>query len=574
MTNVRSVTRGVVAACAASDSRGAATTESRRGLSQYGSIPEMQQELDHRERQIDAIGRISNALFSHSSVDDLVRETLTVAIDVLDADVGSLQLYDPQNDTLVFRYVIDPNASTLIGYSVPASQGIDGRVFRTGVSDITHKVSERAEFNRAVDEVTGYHTESMLTVPVKRPDGDPIGVVQVLNGRRQFDQRDLEVLEVLCAHAAQAIANVRLFEEAGRRLARLQALRNIDIAITASLDLHVVLNVFVEQVVTQLHLDAVDVLLLNPHTLTLEYAVGRGFRSPALQHTHLRLGESYAGRAALERRIVNIPNLNEAAGDLARAPMLAAEEFVAYFAVPLIVKGQVKGVLETFQRTPFSPDSEWMEFLETLAGQAAIAIDNAALFDDLQRSNTELALAYDTTLEGWSSALDLRDKETEGHTQRVTNLTVRLARSMGISDTELVHIRRGALLHDIGKMGIPDSILLKPGSLTDDEWVVMKRHPVYALELLSPIAYLRPALDIPYCHHEKWDGSGYPRNLKGEQIPLAARIFAVVDVWDALTSDRPYRPAWTRERALEHIKEQSGKHFDRSVVDAFLQLDF
>jgi putative nucleotidyltransferase with HDIG domain len=536
-------------------------------------MAEMQTELDHRERQIDAMGRISNALFSHTSVDDLVRETLTVAIDVLDADVGSLQLYDPQNDTLVFRYVIDPNAATLIGYSVPASQGIDGRVFRTGASDITNKVSERAEFNRAVDEKTGYRTESMLTVPVKRPDGDPIGVVQVLNGRRQFDQRDLEVLEVLCAHAAQAIANVRLFEEAGRRLARLQALRNIDIAITASLDLHVVLNVFVEQVVTQLHLDAVDVLLLNPHTLTLEYAVGRGFRSPALQHTHLRLGESYAGRAALERRIVNIPSLNEAAGDLARAPLLAAEEFVTYFAVPLIVKGQVKGVLETFQRTPFSPDSEWMEFLETLAGQAAIAIDNAALFDDLQRSNVELALAYDTTLEGWSSALDLRDKETEGHTQRVTNLTLRLARAMGISDTELIHIRRGALLHDIGKMGIPDSILLKPGPLTDEEWIIMRRHPVYALELLSPISYLRPALDIPYCHHEKWDGTGYPRNLKGEQIPLAARIFAVVDVWDALTSDRPYRPAWTRDRALAFIREQAGDHFDPSVVEAFMQMD-
>jgi putative nucleotidyltransferase with HDIG domain len=503
-----------------------------------------------------------------------VRETLTVAIDVLDADVGSLQLHDPQNDTLVFRYVVDPNAAMLIGYSVPASQGIDGRVFRSGIPDITHRVADSAEFNRTVDEKTGYQTESMLTVPVKRPDGDPIGVVQVLNGRRPFDQRDLEVLEVLCGQAAQAIANVRLFEEAGRRLARLQALRNIDIAITASLDLHVTLNVFVEQVVGQLHLDAVDVLLLNPHTLTLEYAVGRGFRSPALQHTHLRLGESYAGRAALERRIIHVPNLTEAVGDLSRAPLLAAEEFVTYYAVPLIAKGQVKGVLETFQRTPSNPDSEWMEFLETLAGQAAIAIDNAELFNDLQRSNVELALAYDTTLEGWSCALDLRDKETEGHTQRVTDITLRLARAMGVSDTDLIHVRRGALLHDIGKMGIPDSILLKPGSLTDEEWVIMRRHPVYALELLSPIPYLRPALDIPYCHHEKWDGSGYPRGLKGDQIPLAARIFAVVDVWDALTSDRPYRPAWTKERALGFIREQSGSHFDPTVVEAFMQMSY
>jgi len=537
------------------------------------SPAELLADLNHRERQIDAIRRISAALFSHQSVDAVVRETLTVALEVLGAEVGSLQLYDAQTDTLVFRYVIDPAASILIGYAVPASQGIDGRVFRTGVPDITQKVSERAEFNRTVDEKTGYHTESMLTVPVKRPEGEPIGVMQILNGSRPFDQRDLEVLEVLCAQAAQAIANTRLFEEAGRRLQHLQALRNIDMAITASLDLRITLNVFVEQVVTQLRVDAADVLLLNPHTQSLEYAAGRGFRSRVLQHTRLRLGESYAGRAALERRIVRIPNLMESAGDLVHAPLLAAEEFVTYYAVPLIAKGQVKGVLETFQRAPMNPDSEWQEFLETLAEQAAIAIDNAALFNDLQRSNMELALAYDTTLEGWSRALDLRDEETEGHTQRVTELTLNLAHTLGISNTELVHVRRGALLHDIGKMGIPDRILLKPGPLTEEEWVTMRKHPVYAYELLSPIPYLRPALDIPYCHHEKWDGSGYPRGLKDEQIPLAARIFAVIDVWDALRSDRPYRAGWPTDRVRDYIREQSCKHFDPAVVEAFLEMN-
>jgi HD-GYP domain-containing protein (c-di-GMP phosphodiesterase class II) len=183
-----------------------------------------------------------------------------------------------------------------------------------------------------------------------------------------------------------------------------------------------------------------------------------------------------------------------------------------------------------------------------------------------------LSLAYDTTLEGWSKALDLRDKETEGHTQRVVDMTLRIAQTLGISDEELTHFRRGALLHDIGKMGIPDSILLKPGPLTDEEWEIMKRHPVYAYELLFPITHLRPALDIPYCHHEKWDGSGYPRGLKGEQIPLSARIFAVVDVWDALTSDRPYRNAWTSKKTLEYIREQSGKHFDPQIVDTFMSL--
>jgi HD-GYP domain-containing protein (c-di-GMP phosphodiesterase class II) len=364
----------------------------------------------------------------------------------------------------------------------------------------------------------------------------------------------------------------RAEEQVQRQLQRLNALRKIDTAITASLDPHVTLNIILDQVTAQLGVDAADILLFNPHTQTLEFAVGRGFRSNALQHTNLRLGNGYAGRAALERRIVRIANLEEAENGLRRAPLLPQEEFVSYLAVPLIAKDEVKGVLEIFHRAQLDSDPEWLGFLETLAGQAAIALDNAALFNNLQRSNVELALAYDTTLEGWAKALELRDRETEGHTRRVTEMTIRIARLMGISEAELVHVRRGALLHDIGKIAISDTILLKPEPLTNEEWEIMHQHPVYAYQLLSPIAYLRPALDIPYCHHEKWDGTGYPRGLKGEQIPLAARIFAVVDVWDALLSDRPYRPAWSKEKAIEYIKEQAGKHFDPQVVEVFLKL--
>jgi putative nucleotidyltransferase with HDIG domain len=252
--------------------------------------------------------------------------------------------------------------------------------------------------------------------------------------------------------------------------------------------------------------------------------------------------------------------------------LLSEEGFISYYSVPLIAKGQVKGVLDIFNRTLISPDQEWVNFLETLAGQAAIAIDNTTLLEDLHRSNIELTLAYDTTLEGWSHALDLRDKETEGHTQRVVELTLKIAKGLGMNDTELIHLRRGALLHDIGKMGIPDEILFKPGPLSNEEWIIMRRHPLMAYELLHPIVHLRPSIDIPYCHHEKWDGSGYPRGLKGEQIPLGARIFSVVDVWDALTSDRPYRKAWAAKRAMDFIKEQKGTQFDPKVVDLFLIL--
>jgi len=190
----------------------------------------------------------------------------------------------------------------------------------------------------------------------------------------------------------------------------------------------------------------------------------------------------------------------------------------------------------------------------------------------LQEAHSQLLGAYEATIEGWSRAMDLRDRETEGHSQRVAGLTVQMAMAMGMNPQELVHVRRGALLHDMGKLGVHDSILLKPDKLTDEEWILMRQHPQLAYNMLHPIEYLHPALDIPYCHHEKWDGSGYPRGLKGDEIPLAARLFAIVDVWDALTSDRPYRGAWTNENALAYIKEQSGKHFEPQIVDLFFSV--
>ncbi len=190
----------------------------------------------------------------------------------------------------------------------------------------------------------------------------------------------------------------------------------------------------------------------------------------------------------------------------------------------------------------------------------------------LEQAYDELQQTHEATLNGWVRALDLRDKETEGHSERVVELTVRLAEMAGFDKESMVHLRRGALLHDIGKLGVPDAILLKPGSLTYDEWIIMRRHPMYAYEWLSPIPYLRMTVDIPYCHHEKWDGTGYPRGLQGEGIPLAARLFALVDVWDALRSDRPYREAWSTEKTIDHIQKGSGKHFDPEATRMFMEL--
>ena len=260
---------------------------------------------------------------------------------------------------------------------------------------------------------------------------------------------------------------------------------------------------------------------------------------------------------------------------------IAAYQLRSIICAPLKNKDKLIGVIyvDNRARTGLFQKSD-LDLIHAFANQAAVAIDNATLFDNLQRTNRELQIkkdeledAYQRTLEGWVHALDLKDKETEGHTRRVTALTERLARSMGVEGDALEHIRRGALLHDIGKMGIPDSILTGKEKLTPEEREVMRQHPIYARDMLWPIKFLRPAVDIPYCHHEKWNGTGYPRGLKGMEIPFAARIFMIVDVWDALVSDRSYRKALPPDEVRALIKADSGKHFDPNVVKTFLELE-
>ncbi len=518
----------------------------------------------------EALLRVAARLNTQLDLDAVITAVCEETVRALNIYAVSAYLYDEQHDTLYLASAYGLPPTFMECPHSLARATYDQYVPREDPVIVLPEVHTIAGlFNGDLAERLNIHTMALARMVRK---GQLVGILNLMifGEEHLFTENELALLRGLADQAAMAIANARLFEESERRLKHLQALRNIDMTITTSLDLRVILTAIIDQITRLLHVDAACVLLDTPQSSMLEYAAGHGFRSRALQHTRLQMGEGYAGSAALERQLVSIPNLNLSTGDFARAPLLTEEEFVAYYAVSLTAKGAVKGVLELFHRAPLDPDQEWIDFLEALAGQAAIAIDNAELFNSLQHSKNELTLAYDATLEGWSHALDLRDKETEGHTQRVTEMTVHLAQLMGVNDADLVHIRRGALLHDIGKMGIPDGVLLKPGPLTEEEWAIMRMHPVYAYQWLAPISFLRPALDIPYCHHEKWDGTGYPRGLRGEQIPFAARIFAVIDVWDALCSERPYHAAWPRDKVLEYVRSLSGSHFDPQVVTAFL----
>jgi PAS domain S-box-containing protein len=529
----------------------------------------------HRSEQLVNVNTFGRSFAETLEVPEVFNR-LHHAIEQLWPEVNAIRLLEFDSDLKLINSVfVAEDGKELPGSSLPPTtldpKGEDAlsQAILTQKPIFTSRLSRQLDLAKTgrIDPTP----QSVLSVPMLTR-GNVIGSIQVESrGRNRFTQEDAGFMSVLANTAAVAIENANLFNETKQRLEQVQALHEIESTINSNLDLQVIFNVVLSQTLTLLQTDAASVYILRPQTNMLELVASKGLPFYKTEHHHLRVNESLAGRAVIERRTIRIPDLEKSAFQDLVPKTYVAERFISYYAVPLIAKGQVKGVLELFYHVLFIPQLEWEGFLDTLTAQMATAIDNITLFESLQRSNMELALAYDTTLEGWLRAMDLRDKETEGHTTRVTEMTVQLARMMGFGENELVHVRRGAMLHDIGKIGIPDSILLKPGPLTAEERKQIEKHPQFAYDLLYPITYLRPVLDIPYCHHERWDGSGYPRHLKGEAIPLTARIFAVVDVWDALTSDRPYRRAWSEEKALKYIQEQSGKQFDPPIVEAFLK---
>ncbi|MEW6093987.1 MAG: GAF domain-containing protein, partial [Chloroflexota bacterium] len=525
-------------------------------------------ETHQRLTELEMVNRISTTLREAQTIPDMLPRLLDETLSVLQSDAGAIWLYDSSKQML--KEAVSRGWFTTVSESpIPSGEGIAGTTFQSGQAIVSK------EF--ASDPLTRETARSLIPpgwggacVPIRTLQ-ETIGVLFfAVQLPRQIQPEEVHLLTTLCEIAGNAIRRADLYDQTQRQIQRLASLRAIDMAINTILDLRVTLSILIDHILSQLKVDAVDVLLLNPRTQSLYHGASSGFRTEAVKYWQVHIGDDIAGRSVRTRSTIYVPNISDDTQSK-RLLNLPNEHFISYFCVPLIAKGQVKGVMEIFHRTALDPDADWKSFLETLAGQAAIAIDNSVLFEELQKSNVDLALAYDATIEGWSKALDLRDRETEGHTQRVTDLTLQLAQLMGVSDPDLVHIRRGALLHDIGKMGVPDNILNKAGALTEAEWQVMRRHPAFANEMLYPITYLRPAMDIPYCHHERWNGKGYPRGLRGEEIPLAARLFAVVDVWDALISDRPYRKAWTKKAATKFIRENGGILFDPAITDVFLK---
>lgn len=526
---------------------------------------ETRQRLD----ELEMVSRVSYALRVARDAQEMIPILLNEIKNSIDTNQAAIWIYDEESNFLTPR-AASGKMSELPRKKFKTNEGIVGSVFSSGEPHLSREFSQDpvAFPENAIFIGEGW---SSFSVPI-RTASEIIGVLAVGQKLpRTFESHHQRLLTTIAEIAGNAIHRSNLYERGEEQIRRLTTLREIDTAISSNLDLGILLKIITDHIVTKMGAGAASIHVYNPDSQLLNLYASHGFNARESHRTSMSIGDGFVGQLLLARKPIMHNDLSEEDSQHLGA-FISKENFKAYYAIPLFSKGAARGIMEIFFREPFNPTSDWIEFVQTLAGQAIIAIDNTQLFENLQRTNQELSLAYDTTLEGWGKALELRDKETQGHTRRVTNLTVELARQMGIPETDLAHIRRGALLHDIGKMGVPDSILHKPGALTDEELIEMRKHPQYAYDLLSPISYLRPTLDIAYCHHEWWDGTGYPRGLKGEAIPLSARIFAVIDVWDALLSDRPYRPAWKEEDVLKYINGLSNKQFDPRVVETFKAL--
>lgn len=549
--------------------------ESGRPVNIFGTVQDIterkraEEDIKQRLEELVTVNRISTVLNQAHSLNEMLPNLLDETLALLKSDTGAIFLTDRQDNRL--------SRATEYGWrnlkDKPRSSAIEGMVdlaFTTGETKIftrdgTLRDTESQDYALVEDEW------SCLCEPI-RAEHTIVGVIfAVINF--PLSTNDLRLLTTISGISGNAILRARLNEQTLQQMQRLTALHEIDLAINSVMNLDLLLFILLSHITSQLHVDAGDILQLDPAEKRLEFRTGIGFRTKEAFNYHEPIGNDLISQALKKNKIVYVSDVTLPEAVVSdRIQHLQEEDFKAHIVAPIIIKNEIKGVLELFHRRPFDPDSDWLNFLDTLVGQTAIAMDSAMMFEDLVRTNKKLAEAYDATIEGWAMALDLRDMETTNHTKRVAEITVRLARQMGIDDEQLIHIRRGALLHDIGKLSVPDHVLFKPGSLAPEELEIMQRHPQQAFEMLYPIEYLRPALDIPYSHHEKWDGTGYPRGLKGEEIPFPARIFAVADVFDALTSERPYRKAWLPAQALTWIYEQAGKHFDPKVVGVFLSM--
>jgi PAS domain S-box-containing protein len=516
----------------------------------------------HRRKEADILREATIALTANTTIEQIYKITLDSLAKLIAHHRSTLELAEYDVHEIVATHNVKSN---IIGKKRIVNPADWGGMNALKTPIIINNVQTDGRLEK-IDEFE--NTQSWMGIPLITQDR-LIGYLNLESPvSAYFTKEHVALAQTLANQAATAIENARLFESEKRRRQDAEILSQATGALTNSIEINDLFETILDWLNEIAPYDSVSITLNTGDGFDI--AASRGLPEHTdFSNIHFPISQAWMEIAATRQPL----QIYDAQQD-SRFEKLPGMEYIhGWMGVPMFTQNSLIGFINLDSNTPGAFDNnEQAASVQIFANQAATAIDKIHLLENLQLSNQELYLAYDITLEGWGKALELRDKETQGHTRRVTDMTLKLARQMGISEADLIHVRRGVLMHDIGKMGVPDNILHKKGPLTKSERIEMRKHTQYAYDLIHPITYLRPAIDIAYNHHEWWDGNGYPRKLKGEEIPLSARIFAIIDVWDALLSDRPYRKAWSRKKVIEYIHNLSGRQFDPKVVTEFFKM--
>ncbi len=539
---------------------------SRRVTELEARLSIQQERIDRLEGELQVSREVTRVTTGSSGLDEVLEVFMDVVLATMKSEAGSILMLDPRGQELSFKVVRGPKADDLKDMKVKLGEGIAGWVAKTGKPVLAQDPDKDHRFSPRISREINYQAEHLLCVPLKGKN-ETFGVLELLNRKdgRPYLPHDLQALDSLAAQISMVIDNARLFELAHKEIGRLSSLMEVSQVVNSTLDLPLLLRLVMESAKRTLSAEASSILLIDEKTGDLVFEVATGEKGDQMKLIRVPMGEGIAGWVAKEGRSLLVPDVTKDPRFYKKAD--EASKFItrSILAVPLRARGRVLGVVEVLNKIGGQPfGDEDTPLLEALAHQSAVAIENAKLYRDLQES-------FLSTVRSLAAAIDAKDSYTAGHASRVTAYSVAIAEELGLSLDEINTIRLSALMHDLGKIGIRESILCKPGRLTDEEFAEMRRHPEVGANILGQIPQLKHVVPGIRTHHERFDGKGYPDGTAGEAISLAGRIIGVADTFDAMTSDRVYRPRLTDEEAILELQRCSGGQFDGRMVEAFLR---
>ncbi len=521
-------------------------------------------ELNNLRIRLKVLERVTEVAANIEDMKRVLSQLLDLAVEITSSEAGSILL--KRGDYIIIEAAEGPKASLLTNLKLPLGSGIAGWVAKTGVPLLSNNVKKDEHWDSRIAEAIQYETKNILCLPIKSGI-EVLGVLELINKRnnKDFVQDDLDISLIFTSFLAQTLENSRLLREMNNRIKELSILIETSTLIGSTLDLKQLLHIIMDKLKEVMHAEASSIFQINEVTNELFFLVATGEKGQEAKEIRVPWGKGIVGWTAEKGEILNVPDVTKDKRFFMGVDEKTKWQTRSILAVPLKIKGKIIGVAEVLNKIgDESFDERDEKIFEAIGKQAAIAIDNARLY-------TDLSDLFKSSIRALVNAVEAKDKYTWGHTERVTEYSIIIAKELGLLPAEIERIELSGLLHDIGKIGIPDRILLKPGKLTNEEFEVVKEHPMRALKMLKPIKQLITVLDGIQYHHEKLDGTGYPEGLKGDTIPLVARIIAIGDAFDAMTTDRPYRDALTKEEAIRRLKQDSHTQFDPKLVEVFLK---